>query len=256
MISGVSGGVNSQPLQSQTNAQMPSQTGSAVSPGYQPANTAGASSPPGPNTTDQMGMPHQQSGALSNAQQGSDQSNGADDIKGLLEQLLTLLSQLLEQLQSSGGGQGAVTPDGGGPPVAESGGNGGGSDNIPKPTEHVQTINLGGKEVTIGGDGTASAQEVQQTADTMQRMYQTSPSFRQQIDGNQNASLEVSVGRRSDNTSWGNPDGRIFMNINNVSPTTNDTFESLVSHEIGHTQGMDHGSAMEALQERVAAEAA
>lgn len=245
MISGISGASGTSPISTNDQSRMPS-TATKPSTGYTPANLALERSTAGPNNTDQMSMPHQQSGALSDAQQGKDTS----ELQGLLEQLLNLLTQLMEQLESSGGGSGAVTPDGGGSLKPESG-----SGNIPAPTEHVQTINLGGKQITIGGDGTASAQEVQQAAQTMQNMYQTSPSFRQQIDSNPNASLEVSIGRRGDNTSWGSTDGRVFLNINNVSPTGNDTFQSLVAHEVAHTQGIGHGSGIEALEDAAAAQA-
>ena len=249
MLNGISGVSATSPIFA--SGQSDGSSSEAVaSSGYSPADGAADRTASGPNNTDMMRMPHKQAGAMSDVQQGEDNQ----ELKSLLGDLINLLMQLLEQLKGSEG-QGAVTPDGGGVlPENGTSGSAGGS-NIPKPTEHIQTIELGGKQVTIGGDGTASAAEVQETADTMKRMYQTSPTFRGQIDSNQNASLEVSVGRRSDNTSWGNSDGRVFLNINNVSPTSNDTFEALVSHEVAHTQGHDHGSEMDSLEERVAAEA-
>lgn len=220
---------------------------SGIGSGYTPASEALQRSTIGPNNTDLMGLPHQQSRAFADAQANG---MGGGEIEALLEQLLGLLMQLLQKLDQ--GGQGAVTPNGGGSIQPESGGNLNSA--IPDPTQDIQSFDLGPKTVVIGGDGSATAQEVEQTAQTLQQMYQSSPSFRDQIDNNPNQTLQIAVGKRADNTSWGGSDGRIFLNINNVSPTANDTFESLVSHEVGHTQGLGHGGQMEALESAVAAE--
>ncbi|HPE62297.1 MAG TPA: hypothetical protein PLB10_18355 [Thiolinea sp.] len=188
------------------------------------------------------------------------------------QQLIQLLQQLLQMLQggepggaadsASGTGKthGGSTagPDGGVSPVTGSGpgGSAGSDELIPKPTEHIQTLNLGGKNVTVGGDGTSSAQEVAATANQVQHLYDNSPTFKNMIDNSSDPSFEVSVGRRSDNTSWGNTQGRVFMNINNVDPGNSDTFQSLMGHEFAHASvDMPHGSAIEQTQNAVAQEA-
>jgi len=187
------------------------------------------------------------------------------------QQLIQLLQQLIQMLQGNtqggaetGGGTGKTRggstagPDGNVSPVTGSGpgGSAGSEELIPKPTEHLQTLNLGGKNVTVGGDGTSSAQEVAATASQVQNLYDNSPTFRNMIDSSSDPSFEVSVGRRSDNTSWGNTQGRVFMNINNISPGSSDTFQSLMGHEFAHASvDMPHGSAIEQTQNAVAQEA-
>lgn len=192
---------------------------------------------------------------------GGEIGQALSQIEEMLKLLVEMLQQVVEQMSGgassgdTGGPQGAIAPDGGGAPIAEDTPPGGAGEKIPPPSEHVQTFNLGGKQVTIGGDGSANAQEVQQTAQTMQRMYETSPTFRQQIDGNPNDQLSVTVGKRADNTSWGHTNGSVYMNLNNIDPSSNDTFESIMSHEIAHTQGHGHGHEIESLESAVAAEA-
>lgn len=182
-------------------------------------------------------------------------------IKDTLNQIMQLLQQLVEQIggsQSPKGGSSAG-PGGGVNPVKGTGPGGSapaGDGTIPKPTEHIQELNLGGKTVTVGGDGTASAEEIAQTAQSIEHMYQNSPTFKNMIDNSSDPSFEVSVGKRSDNTSWGNSNGRIFMNTNNVAPGNSDAWQSLLSHEFAHASiDLGHGGEMERLEEQAAREA-
>ena len=196
----------------------------------------------------------------------SGQKGGALNDSQLMQKLIALLQQLVQALQgtdagssknlthggSTSNGQGGVTPVSG----SGSGGSAGADELIPKPTEYLQSLNLGGKQVTVGGDGTASADEVAATAGNIQQLYDSSPTFRNMIDSSSDPSFEVSVGKRSDNTSWGNTQGRVFMNLNNVSPDGGDTFQSLLGHEFAHASiDLGHGAAMEQTQNAVAAEA-
>ena len=76
------------------------------------------------------------------------------------------------------------------------------------------------------------------------------------IDSSPNDTFEVSVGRRSDNTSWANADGRVFMNINDISPDANDNFQSLTAHEFAHAGvNQQHGDEMRQFEQTVAKEA-
>lgn len=213
------------------------------------------------------------SGGPSN--QASGQKNGTNDkLQEMQELIAEILQRLLEILKSMGGSdngqtgqaeqgqsKGGSTPngEGGGINPVEGNGPGGsaGSDQlIPPPQEHIQNLNLGGKQVTVGGDGTASAEEVQATASNIQNLYDNSPTFRNMIDTSSDPSFEVSVGRRSDNTSWGNTQGRVFMNINNTAPSNSDTFQSLLAHEFAHASiDLGHGSQMQQVENAVAQEA-
>lgn len=131
-----------------------------------------------------------------------------------------------------------------------------GDGEIPKPSEHMQNFSLGDKEITIGGDGSASGAEVQQTKETLSGLYDNSASFKEMIDSSPNESFEVSVGRNDDNMSWGNADGRVFMNINNIEPDASDSFQALTAHEFAHA-GIDqqHGAEMKQFEQAVATEA-
>ncbi len=132
----------------------------------------------------------------------------------------------------------------------------GGDGQIPIPAQFVETFQLGDKTITIGGDGTASQAEVQATKQTLSDMYQNSPTFQNMIDSSSDPSFEVSVGRRDDNTSWGNADGRVFLNINNLTPGNNDAFQGITAHEFAHAAAdLGHGSELDSIQDRVAAEA-
>ncbi len=201
---------------------------------------------------------------------GSDAPLDTEGLEGLLSQLLALLRALQAQLGGSGqapagtddtgcgGGHEPGTGRGGvsrgeGTPVRSELGNA----NIPPPVDNLRTLQLGAKTLTIGGDGTDSASpaEVEQTAQAIEQLYQRSPTFRQLIDDSPHQALEVAVGRRSDNISWGGG-GSVFMNLNNIAPGSADTFQALLAHEFAHAAAdMQHGSAQDALQEAVAAEA-
>lgn len=189
-----------------------------------------------------------------------------------MEQLTSMLQQLIQQLLAllKGGAEGGGGAEGkthGGSSVGEgggvksvegtgTGGSAGSSELIPPPTEHLQTLNLGGKPVTVGGDGSSSAAEVAATAGNIQNLYDNSPSFRNMIDSSSDPSFDVTVGKRPDNTSWGNTQGRVFMNLNNVAPTNSDQFQSLLGHEFAHASiDLGHGSSMEKMQDAVAQEA-
>ena len=210
------------------------------------------------------------------SQKSEEQAPALDKLEGVLPALIEVLQQLVEMIEDmqdgdspsekdSGNKGGAmVEPEGGAGSPA--GGNEGGNNikdsepnqtgKIPKPTEHIQTFDLGGKEVKIGGDGTASKAEVQATADSMKNLYQNSDTFKGMIDDSSDKGFEVSVGKRSDNMSWGNADGRLFMNVGNTSPGNSDNFQSLLAHEVAHASiDLDHGAQMEKIEDLVAAQA-
>ncbi len=211
---------------------------------------------------------------------------GGDQIEKLLMMLIELLAILTKMMQENGDGSNAddsntkkgadaIGGSGHGNTTQGAGKKGGekpakmenghivaennvaaGDGQIPKPTEHKQSFELGGKQVTIGGDGSASAAEVQQTKDTLTNLYENSGSFKQMLDSSPNESFEVSVGKRDDNMSWGNADGRVFMNINNIKPDSGDGFESLMAHELAHAGvNMQHGTEMKQFEQTVAKEA-
>ncbi len=218
------------------------------------------------------------------ATQAKDVGKSQDSpLEAKMKEILAMLLELIAMLNgsdksdkgegkpSSGAPSGGGEPSGGGSPsgkspstspgkvennkvVGENVAKGDGQ--IPKPTEHMQSFNLGDKQVTIGGDGSASAEEVQMTKQTMTDLYQNSPSFKNMIDSSPNASFEVSVGKRSDNMSWGNADGRVFMNVNNIEPGSSDNFQALTAHEFAHA-GIDlgHGSEMQRFEQVVSQEA-
>lgn len=194
---------------------------------------------------------------------GSSSDAANAQLEKLLEQVLKLIQEMIAQLAGNGQSDkvqgGSSTGSGGGiAPVSGSGsgGSAGSNELIPPPTEHIQQLNLGGKTVTVGGDGTSSAEEVGATAQSIQQLYQNSPTFKDMIDDSSDPSFEVSVGRRDDNTSWGNTEGRVFMNINNIAPGNSDAFQSLLGHEFAHASiDLGHGGQMEQVQSAVAREA-
>lgn len=217
------------------------------------------------------------------AAEGEGGEKGEAKKEELMAKIQELLSAVLKLLKAmSGEGEGASAPSagatalddgtiqdapgdgggsgGGGPSGVGGGGAAGGppgAGNIPRPQEHIQTLQLGNKTVKVGGDGTgaASAQEVAATAKSIEHMYNTSPTFKNMIDNSQHQNLEVSVGRRSDNTSWGGG-GRVFMNINNVAPGNSDTFQGLLGHEFAHAAaGLHHGAELDRIEAATAAEA-
>ena len=127
---------------------------------------------------------------------------------------------------------------------------------IPQATEHLQEFNLGDKKINIGGDGTASGSEVQETKNAITDLYNNSPSFKKMIDSSPNETLDVSVGKNKDNMSWGNENGSIFMNLNSITAGSSDKFQSLLAHEFAHAAvGADHGDAMDKFEQTVAREA-
>ena len=199
-------------------------------------------------------------GTTSDADTGNQQQ-----LEGLLKQLIQLIQQMLTQVGNSRSGEGKAfggssTGSGSGVTPVNGSGPGGSAGNssglIPKPSEHIQQLNLGGKTVTVGGDGTSSAEEVGATAQSIQNLYQNSPTFKGMVDNSSDPSFEVSVGRRDDNTSWGNSGGRVFMNINNINPGNTDAFQSLLGHEFAHASiDIGHGGQMEQIQDAVAREA-
>jgi hypothetical protein len=211
--------------------------------------------------------------------------SGDEQMQKILMMLIELLAMLAKSMQAgsegedtkSGSAKGNDAVQGGGSGKGETSGKGEGGEKpakvengnivaennvaagdgqIPKPTEHKQLFELGGKQVTIGGDGSASASEVQQTKNTLTNLYENSPTFKQMLDSSPNDAFEVSVGKRDDNMSWGNADGRVFMNVKNITAGANDGFEALTAHEFGHAGvGMQHGAEMRQFEQRVAREA-
>ncbi|MGF1548104.1 MAG: hypothetical protein ACFCUG_12340 [Thiotrichales bacterium] len=251
---------------------------------YSSAEANPRSAPPSDADPQSVAQFNQQIGQTGSTDRAADAQSaaGADQsgIQALLEQLVQLLQQLLQALGGqSDTGSGAESASGSnssaGAPAAQAGESGkprGGSvsdgegtgvrsalgnSNIPPPVDNLQSVQLGGKTLTVGGDGTgtASASEVSQTAASIQNLYANSPSFKQMIDSSPHQTLEVSVGRRADNTSWGGG-GSVYMNLNNIAPGNSDTFQELLAHEFAHAAvDMRHGSEQEALQDQIAAEA-
>lgn len=126
---------------------------------------------------------------------------------------------------------------------------------IPEATENIQNFQLGGKNISVGSDGTASATEVEETAKSIKHAYQHSPTFQNMIDKSSDPSFAVTVGKRNDNTSWGNTGGKIFMNLNNIQASNNDTFQALLSHEFAHASiDLKHGAEMQRIEKAVAKE--
>ncbi len=131
-----------------------------------------------------------------------------------------------------------------------------GDGEIPKPSQYQQNLTLGDKQIEIGSDGSASAAEVEQTKETLTDLYENSASFKEMLDSSPNDSFEVSVGRRDDNMSWANADGRVFMNINDITPDSNDHFQALTAHEFAHAGiNQQHGTEMKEFEQKVALEA-
>jgi hypothetical protein len=126
---------------------------------------------------------------------------------------------------------------------------------IPKATENIQNFQLGSKNISVGSNGTASATEVEETAQSIKHAYQSSPTFQNMIDKSSDPSFAVTVGKRNDNTSWGNTGGKIFMNLNNIQASNNDTFQALLSHEFAHASiDLKHGAEIQRIEKAVAKE--
>ncbi len=191
---------------------------------------------------------------------GSDSSLSGEQIEKILMMLIKLLTMLIGGKlddETSGDTDSTSNPakvqDG---KIVNENKVAAGDGQIPKPSEHLQDFNLGGKQVTLGGDGSASASEVGQTKDTLTDLYANSTSFKNMLDSSPNDSFEVSVGRKNDDMSWANADGRVFMNINDITLGSNDSFQALTAHEFAHA-GVDqqHGEAMKQFEQKVAQEA-
>ena len=205
------------------------------------------------------------------ATQTADMAQALEGIVTQMKELIQQLAQLIQSMSNKGGGGGqingasSVGEDGStksvdgagasGPGASGLGGSQGPSARIPAPTENVRDIQLGSKTMTIGSDGSASAAEVDSAAAEMQRMYDSSPTFRQTIDNAGSEKLTVTLGRRGDNTSWGGG-GRVFLNLNNIEAGNNDRFQGIVGHEFAHAaSGLGHGAALDAIESRVRSEA-
>ncbi len=207
--------------------------------------------------------------ANTGSQSGSQAATGTQGMEQILSQIKDLiqqLSQMIQAMSQSGSSRGGAVATGSGEasgavPIRSVGGSGGAlggtqgpSDNIPDPTENVREIRLGGKTVTIGSDGSASAAEVGAAGAELQRMYDTSPTFRRTIDSADGTNLTVTLGRRGDNTSWGGG-ARVFLNLNNINAGNNDSFQMIAGHEFAHAAGLPHGAELEAIEAAVGAEA-
>jgi len=124
---------------------------------------------------------------------------------------------------------------------------------IPEPKDYMQSFLLGNKTLTMGSDGSASAEETGALARVIKDLYQQSSVFKEMIDISTDTNFTLTVGRRGDNTSWGNTDGSVFININNIAPSHTDTFQSLVAHEFAHASiDIGHGDTIERIERAVA----
>ncbi len=200
----------------------------------------------------------------SSAGSTADVTQAMEGVLGQIKELVQQLGQLLQSMSAKGGGgsvsgatstsaSGQTRPvDGGG---GDLGGTQGPSARIPDPTVSVREIQLGGKSMTIGSDGSASPAEVDAAATELQRMYDSSPTFRESIDTADADKLTFTLGRRDDNTSWGGG-GRVFLNLNNIEAGNNDRFQGIVGHEFAHAaNGLHHGPELDNIEARVRAEA-
>jgi len=215
---------------------------------------------------DKFAQAMQSESAKASGGQTTDTSSMIQSLTTIMKQMKELiqqLSQLVEAMSCKGCGKSrgasSIGSDGTLRPVEGAsgplGGTQGPSDKIPDPTKNVREVALGDKTMTIGSDGSASAAEVDAAAKELQRMYDVSPTFRDSIDGAGADKLTVTLGRRGDNTSWGGG-GRVFLNLNNISAGNNDRFQGIVGHEFAHAaDGLGHGSELDAIEDKVRAEA-
>ncbi len=205
-----------------------------------------------------------------NAEQNSNQN---DLLKSVLQVVKLILELLVKQdgnnnntnsptsQPSQGKTSGGSTPAEGGSGIkwvegSGVGGSAGKNELIPPPTKDVQTFDLGSKKLTIGSDGSADANEVAKTADSIKHLYDNSSTFRNMIDSSSDPSFAVTVGKRSDNTSWGNTLGKVFVNTNNIAPSNEDNFQALLGHEFAHASiDLGHGAEMKKIESAVAQEA-
>ncbi len=219
-------------------------------------------------------------GTMSNSAQTAEVMQGLQGIMTEMKELIQQLAQLIQSMSNGGSRSSGASsigddgrtrsvdaPDSGdrsddhsGHHSGDHGANGlggsqGPSARIPDPTQNVREVQLGSKTMTIGSDGSASAAEVDEAASEMQRMYDTSPTFRQTIDSAGTDNLTVTLGRRDDNTSWGGG-GRVFLNLNNIEAGNNDRFQGIVGHEFAHAAaGLGHGAELDSIEDRVRMEA-
>jgi len=203
---------------------------------------------------------------LTGASSSGSPANALQSMEGILTQMKELiqqLAQLIQAMSNKGGkisGASSIGADGrtksvDGPGANGLGGTQGASERIPDPAQNVRVVQLGNKTMTIGSDGSASAAEVDSAVAEMQRMYDTSPTFRQMVDNSGAEDLTVTLGRRGDNTSWGGG-GRVFLNLNNIEAGNNDRFQGIVGHEFAHAaSGLGHGAELDSIEDRVRAEA-
>lgn len=143
-----------------------------------------------------------------------------------------------------------ISPSPSGPPKTTT------NSKIPEATENIQNFQLGDKNISVGSDATASATEVEETAKSIKHAYQNSPTFQNMIDQSSDPFFTVTVGKRNDNTSWGNTAGKIFMNLNNIQASNDDTFQALLAHEFAHASiDLKHGAEIQRIEKAVAKEA-
>lgn len=225
-----------------------------------------ASSSPQSSTVQNFNTSLGQGNSATQEANGSKQPMGDKDLLNSVLQLVKLLLDMMLKQDSSSnqspsktsggstpasGGNGIKSVEGSGP-----GGSAGSNELIPPPTENIQSFDLGNKKVTIGSDGSSSANEVANTASTIKDLYNNSSTFRNMIDSSSDPSFDVTVGKRGDNTSWGNTTGKVFMNTNNIAPGNSDDFQSLLGHEFAHASiDLGHGSDMTNIEQAVAQEA-
>ena len=239
------------------------------------------------NSGNSIGIDHNRPSTIGSADQSTQESGfdsmlnansetASEKLEEILPALLEIIQKLVEMLaasansasessseEGSGGGEsgaapatGGSVPEGSNSVVSNDSPESSSSEKIPPITEHKETFSLGGKEVNIGGDGTASAAEVKSTGDSIKHLYENSDTFKSMIDDSSDPKFDVSVGKREDNLSWGSSKGAVFMNLNNIEASNSDRFQELLGHEFGHASiDLKHGAEMERTAAAVAAEA-
>jgi hypothetical protein len=225
-----------------------------------------------PSTTDNYSTKENSTGESDfDKMLNSDNKTPAEQLEEILPALLEMIQQLIEMIASSasesgtdadkkaGGSSssnGGSVPTGGDSVTSTDVPSSNSSEKIPPATEHMQSFSLGGKDINIGGDGTASAAEVQSTADSIKHLYQNSDTFKSMIDDSSDPKFDVTVGKRDDNLSWGGSNGAVFMNLNNIGADNSDRFQELLGHEFAHASiDLKHGAEMDRTASAVAAEA-
>lgn len=191
----------------------------------------------------------------------------AEQLEEILPALIQIIQKLVEMIAASSAsesddGEESDSSDAGSVPIGNNSvvsndvPSSSSNEKIPPITEHIQSFSLGEKEITIGGDGNASAAEVKSTADSIKHLYENSDTFKSMIDDSSDPKFDVTVGKREDNLSWGSTKGAIFMNLNNIGADNSDRFQELLGHEFAHASiDLGHGAQMERTAAAVAAEA-